>query len=338
MKRVTIRDVAKEAGVSVMTVSYALRGHTKISQATREKVQQVAEAMGYRPDPEVSKLMRHLRDTRRTAFSHSLAFINSWPDKSEHTKGYLGGVYRGALRRADELGFKLEPFWLGDYKGNEEKLSAVLHTRGIPGLLLPPWYRPEASPAFQWEHFAVVTTTLSIHEPKLHRVANHFHHNMELALNQLILRGYKRIGFIETEDFRSREERMASGAYHNYAAEQSARRRIPTLVFTPGDTAPLFDWYDRHKPDAIIGSLKRPYDRLSERGVRFPEDCGFLCLDALQHPQLAAVDAHPEDLGHAAVDSLVAQIFRNETGLPDLPKLTLIEGHFRDGISIRPPS
>ena len=336
MKRVTIRDVAREAGVSVMTVSYALRGHTKISQATREKVRGVAEAMGYRPDPEVSKLMRHLRDTRRTAFSHSLAFVNSWPDKEEYRKGYLGGIYRGALRRADELGFKLESFWLGDYNGNEEKLSAVLHNRGIPGLLLPPWCRPEATPAFRWEYFAAVTTTLSIHEPKLNRVANHFHHNMELALGILTQRGYKRIGLIETEDFRSREERMASGAYHNYVAEQPARRKIPPLVYTPGDTRPLFEWYDRHKPDAIIGSLKRPYDRLVERGVRFPEDCGFLCLDALQHSRLAAVDCRPEDLGHAAIDNLAAQIFRNESGLPALPKLTLIEGRFREGDSIRP--
>lgn len=336
MKRVTIKDIARECGFSPMTVSYALRNNQKISQTTRARVKEVAERMGYQPDPEISKLMRHLRDARRTSFSHSLAFINSWPEKHEHTKGYLGGIYQGALKRATELGFKLEPFWLGEYKGNEARLSEVLRNRGVPGLLLPPWHRPDAVPAFTWEHFAAVTTTLSIHEPKLHRVANHFHHNMELALHILIQRGYKRIGFIETEDYRSREEGMALGTYHNHAATQPARRRIPTLVYTPGDAAPLFDWYDRHKPDAIIGSLKRPYDRLSERGVRFPEDCGFLCLDALQHPGLAAVDCHPEDLGHAAADSLVAQIFRNETGLPAIPKLTLIEGHFRDGFSIRP--
>ncbi|MCC5842964.1 MAG: LacI family DNA-binding transcriptional regulator [Verrucomicrobia bacterium] len=318
-----------------MTVSYALRNHPKISEKTRVRIQEVAERLGYRPDPEISKLMRHLRDTRRTAFSHSLAFVNSWPDKEEYQKGYVGGIYKGAKARAEALGFHLEPFWLGDYRESEEKLSAVLHHRGVPGLLLPPWHKPDLAPAFVWEHFAAVTTTLSIHEPKLNRVANHFHHNMELALRILTERGYKRIGFVETADFHLREESMASGAYHYYAAAQSPRRRIPTMVFTPGDTTSLFDWFDRHKPDAFIGSLKRPHDLLAERGVRFPEDCGFLCLDALQHPALAAVDARPEDLGHAAIDNLVAQIFRNESGLPALPKLTLIEGRFRDGCSIR---
>ena len=337
MKRVTIKDVARESGFSPMTVSYALRNNPKISAGTRKRVQKVAERLGYRPDPEVSKLMRHLRDSRRTAFSHSLAFINSWPDQEEYGKGYLGKVYRGAAHRAEELGFKLEPFWLGDYKGNEARLSTVLHNRGVPGVLLPPWREPNATPAFAWEHFAVVTTTLSIHDPRLNRVATHFHHNMELALHILTQRGYRRIGFIETEEYRSCEERMASGAYNNYAMEQSARRRIPTLVFAAGDATPLFAWFDRYQPDAIIGSVKLPYDRLIERGVRFPDDCGFLCLDALQHPDLAAVDTRPEDLGHAAIESLVAQIFHNEFGLPARPKLTLIEGRFRDGFSIRPP-
>lgn len=335
MKRVTIKDIAHESGFSAMTVSYALRNNPKISAATRERVKEVAERLGYRPDPEISKLMRHLRDPRRTAFSHSLAFVNSWPDKEEYRKGYVGGVFAGAHARAEALGFKLDPFWLGDYRGSEEKLSSVLHHRGIPGLLLPPWCKPDSTPKFVWEHFAAVTTTLSIHEPKLNRVANHFHYNMELALKILTQRGYQRIGFVETADFHLREESMATGAYHNYAATQPPRRRIPTLVFTPGDKKSLFDWFDRHKPDAFIGSLKRPYDLLVERGVRFPGDCGFLCLDALQHPALAAVDARPEDLGHAAIDNLVAQIFRNETGLPPLPKLTLIEGRFRDGDSIR---
>ncbi|MCH8510603.1 MAG: LacI family transcriptional regulator [Kiritimatiellae bacterium] len=335
MKRVTIKEIAREAGVSAMTVSYALRNNPKISEDTREKVRAVAERLGYRPDPEISKLMRHLRDPRRTAFSHSLAFVNSWPDKDEYRKGYVGGIFKGALARAEALGFKLEPFWLGDYRGSEAKLSAVLHHRGIPGLLLPPWHQPDTAPAFVWEHFAAVTTTLSIHEPKLNRVANHFHHNMELALKILAQRGYGRIGFVETADCHLREESMASGAYHNYAAAQPSRRRLPPLVFSPEDPQSLFDWYDKHKPDAIIGSLKRPHDLLAERGVNFPEDCGFLCLDALQHPHLAAVDTRPEDLGHAAIDNLVAQIFRNESGLPPLPKLTLIEGRFRDGFSIR---
>ncbi len=50
-KKVTVKDVAKEAGVSVATVSYIMndRKDQKISEATRTKVLQIANLLNYRP-------------------------------------------------------------------------------------------------------------------------------------------------------------------------------------------------------------------------------------------------------------------------------------------------
>ena len=50
-KRVTVKDVAKEAGVSVATVSYIMnnRSDQKISEATRKKVLQIANLLNYTP-------------------------------------------------------------------------------------------------------------------------------------------------------------------------------------------------------------------------------------------------------------------------------------------------
>ncbi len=47
---VTIRDIAKRAGVSVSTASRALNNHPKISQKTRDKIQALADEMGYMPN------------------------------------------------------------------------------------------------------------------------------------------------------------------------------------------------------------------------------------------------------------------------------------------------
>ncbi|MGD9955764.1 MAG: LacI family DNA-binding transcriptional regulator [Candidatus Nanopelagicales bacterium] len=43
----TIRDIAREAGVSTATVSRALRGLPNVDPVTREKVRQVAERLDY---------------------------------------------------------------------------------------------------------------------------------------------------------------------------------------------------------------------------------------------------------------------------------------------------
>jgi DNA-binding LacI/PurR family transcriptional regulator len=55
-RRLTIEDVAAEAGVSVATVSRALRGLPNVTPTTRERVQQVAARLDYRPDPAAARL------------------------------------------------------------------------------------------------------------------------------------------------------------------------------------------------------------------------------------------------------------------------------------------
>ncbi|MGB9857347.1 MAG: LacI family DNA-binding transcriptional regulator [Dictyoglomaceae bacterium] len=47
---VTIRDVAKKAGVSVMTVSRVINGKRNVKESTREKVLKAIEELGYVPN------------------------------------------------------------------------------------------------------------------------------------------------------------------------------------------------------------------------------------------------------------------------------------------------
>lgn len=78
-RRVSIKDVAREAGVSVTTVSHALNGKGRLSEATRDHVRVVADRLGYRPNPAARSLvsgrtgliaaMPSLPDDPRIAFS-----------------------------------------------------------------------------------------------------------------------------------------------------------------------------------------------------------------------------------------------------------------------------
>lgn len=51
MGKVTIKDVAKEAGVSITTVSHALNGFTDVSEETRKRIKEMANRMNYVPNP-----------------------------------------------------------------------------------------------------------------------------------------------------------------------------------------------------------------------------------------------------------------------------------------------
>src|SRR2546427_10790704 len=56
-QRPTLKDVAREAGVSIKTVSRALNDEPRISPETRSRVLDVVEALGFRPNT----LARHMR-------------------------------------------------------------------------------------------------------------------------------------------------------------------------------------------------------------------------------------------------------------------------------------
>ena len=69
--RVTISDVARQAGVSVTTVSHALNGRGQVDPATRQKVEEVAREMGYTPNRHAQKL--------RGGGSSMIALMSSMP-------------------------------------------------------------------------------------------------------------------------------------------------------------------------------------------------------------------------------------------------------------------
>lgn len=60
--KATIKDVAKAAGVSPSTVSRALQNNPRISEAARSRIRQIAEDMGFRPNPIARSLVS--RETR----------------------------------------------------------------------------------------------------------------------------------------------------------------------------------------------------------------------------------------------------------------------------------
>lgn len=135
----TLGTIAAMAGVSRMTVSLALRQHSRISPAVRQKVQALARRVGYRPDPEVARFMTYLRTAKPhqcgsvIGFLHGLKQRSSWRGEPRFAK-----FHASALARCAELGYRLEDFWLRETGMTPRRLVGILHSRGIEGVLLTP--------------------------------------------------------------------------------------------------------------------------------------------------------------------------------------------------------
>src|SRR5437879_6250491 len=92
---VRLKDIAARAGVSMMTVSKALRDGRDVKPATRERIRQLAQEMGYVPDARAQSLRSRTSRLFGVVIS-SLANPLVAPWAGERLEGY-----RRALREAD---------------------------------------------------------------------------------------------------------------------------------------------------------------------------------------------------------------------------------------------
>ncbi len=95
--KVTIRDVAEKAGVSISSVHLALSGKTGVSDVTREKIRRTAEEMGYQPNMLASSLKR---STRRIAIL--------LPNDIGDNQYYYRPVWRGVHDYLSNINMNLE--------------------------------------------------------------------------------------------------------------------------------------------------------------------------------------------------------------------------------------
>lgn len=89
MKKVTIKDVAREAGVSITTVSRALNGYSDVSERTREKIREIVERLDYAPDANA----RAMSCKETTTIGLLISSLVS-KDENGFIHGHLCGVYR----------------------------------------------------------------------------------------------------------------------------------------------------------------------------------------------------------------------------------------------------
>ena len=101
MGRVTLKQVAAEAGVSFQTVSKVLNGSVRLPLGTQARIERAAEELGYRP----SHRGRSLRAQRSWALGYSWA-----PAPPNLANPILDQFLQSMLRAADECGYHLLAF------------------------------------------------------------------------------------------------------------------------------------------------------------------------------------------------------------------------------------
>lgn len=335
-KAVTMREIAAEAGVTAATVSLVLRSSTgRVSASTRENVLRIARRLGYTADPYRATLMNKRRKGTLPKSSPVLAFATGYSTAEGWRGNYpnVAGYFEGARERAAELGFRLEPFWLGENARMAKRVGQIMYTRSIKGLLLAPLPDFLSSLKLDWDRFYTVALGFSLAVPAIDRVSSDHLQCMVLAINRCRELGYRRIGLVMSPAHHQRADRRWMAAYL-MEQERSAMVKVRPLLIDDGDAEGLRSWLRQERPDVVIapysrGALQR---RLRAPGLRVPEDLGVVELDLPGvDGSVSGVCENSTLVGARAVELLAAALNRNDCGVPKQPTTLFVDSFLTSG-------
>ena len=304
---VTIRDVAREAEVSVATVSRALNGRENVAPEVRAHVQAVAARLRYVPHSAARSLI-----TRRTQTIGALL-----PDMHGE---FFSELIRGIDRAARAQGYQL---LLSSSHGDAGETAAALQSMlgRVDGLLI---MSPHADPGFIEEHLpdelpAILLNPVHGHT-RLAALAVDNRAGAHAMTQHLIHCGHREIAFIsgpkgnlDSEErlqgfldamqtlLPNRAPQMIAGDF----TEESGYRAGSALANQPQRPQAVFAAND----SMAIGCLFA----LREAGLHVPEDIALAGFDDIPtarytQPPLTTVRVRIADLGGRALDQLVAEI------------------------------
>lgn len=331
-------EISVLAKVSQSTVSRALRNHPGLPPATCKRIQAIARRLGYQENPLLSAVLGSVRRGRRQTYFGTLGFLTA----HQTAEGWKGGAtyldfFQGAKERAELQGFKLEPHWAADPALTGRRLTDILRARGIIGLLLGSRSPDARFAELDWAQFAVVRLGFSSSNQRFHCVVNHQAHTVRLVAAELAARGYQRIGLVVS---RWQNEAVEHNWLAGFLAWQHllpAKARVPVHMPEQLEQPEFLKWYRRHRPDACIAVNPLARDWLVAAGLAVPADVGFALLDwHAEHNGIAGAAQGNRLVGAAAVDVAAGQLRRNERGMAEHPRITLIRSSWQDGDTVRP--
>lgn len=333
----TLRSLAKALGLSRTTVSDALRGSPRVDPNTAVRVKKAAREAGYRRNPLAGALMSELRRSRGTAFRGVIAAVDfNEPDRPDDAARYHRELVMGAEARATDLGFKVEKFPVGHAGVSVQRLDSILQSRGIHGvILLPAWDEPDLS-NLDWSQFAGIYTDYIIERPALHSVCPDHYRSLLAALQRLAHLGYRQPGLYLQKHQDERLQYRWGAAFRAFQESHPPSNPIPPLLVDRYTREEFVKWFRRYKPDVVVGHHTAAIEWMESCGAEVPATHGFVCLNLhMKSRPCAGLDLQPRILGARGAELLIAQLQRNETGIPEWPSTTTIPGRWVDGPTIR---
>jgi DNA-binding LacI/PurR family transcriptional regulator len=317
---VTIKDIAKAAGVSHPTVSRALNNHPAISESTRERIIELAHQMGYVPNATA----RGLKTSRTRALGAILQVMDD-PFWSE--------VLEGVDSILHPEGYSLFVASTHDDKQREKEVVQVMMQRGVDGiLLLSPQFREDQCQLLKSYDLPMVMVNNEGAVDCQYIIYNDDLYGAGLVTKHLIDLGHTRIAFLGKRRSASNNDRLAGFRAEMQAAGLKVDKRYiyHTSAGNPlgGREGAAYLLSLDEVPSGIVCYndflALGVYNYLQENGLRIPEDVSVVGYDnisiaAYLFPPLTTLHQHKFELGEGAARMMLEVLSNRQQKNRNLP-------------------
>lgn len=346
-KKLTLKDIAKIAGVSVQTVSRVVNDHPDVSEDTRKKVQDLISELGYSPNIIARSLIQGKTNTLGVV-AFRLEFFGS------------SNLLMGIERKASELGFSLLLTLLNEY--DVEKMDIVfeqLISHQVDGLI---WTVPGREDTVKLVSEKINNAPIPVviinknPLPGDTVVCLDNRHGGRLATQHLLDQGYHKIGII-----------TGPSNWWESAERVKGWKEVLGLIQNDAEAKRLTacgDWTSQSGETALYELLKKSpdidavfacndqmclgaYCAAHKLGLRIPEDLGIVGFDDIPEsgyfsPPLTTVHQNGWGLGALAV-SHVSDLINNPKKRKETdsniswisPHLVIRESSIRDKSNVK---
>jgi len=312
--KATIYDIAREAGVSIATVSQVINGKGKISEERRNEIMEIMERLNYQPSVIAAALAG-----KKT---YTLGLLV--PDISNP---FFAEIARAVEDRGHQLGYSLVICSTDNKDERVERYLTLLQQKSIDGMIIGTGMdNKEILNPLMEKQIPIAMIARELPEQPVHTVVVDDYIGGRLAAKHLLQLGHRKLAVLaEQAKVRSSRERVR-GFRESLAADgvELPEQRVLHCDFVVEDgkrrTLELLKQADR--PTALfccndllaIGALQA----VKELGLRVPQDLSVIGFDntilaSVTDPPLTTVAQPMEEMGRMAVDLLIQELKKELT-------------------------
>lgn len=309
MRQATLADIAKQAGVSISTVSLVLsgKGQKRCSPELVAQIEQIAVELGYR----VNRLARGLRNQQ----SRTIGFLSI----GVATSPYAGQLILAAQRAAQRKDYDL--FFL-EVENNPESIGAGLDSLAqhlVAGVIIAAYFHhdielPENLPS------ALVLANCRSANASVNTFIPAEKDSINQILDEVGLKGHENVAFI-VHDVDFPAARIREAAFHAAGKKYSWKNHSGRVFYTQdssvdgGYEATLKLLEHDSEVTAVICYNDQlamgAYQAVKQKGLQIPQDITITGFDDLQliseglRPGLSTVRLPHWEMGEMAVEKLI---------------------------------